>query len=510
MLLGTLSPYAIQPYTFYNATISRTWPMYSVTNVTVAFNLSANTLYAKSLDASWWNVKTNSLFTSVVSPSFSISKAEQAGRALWVVASDAAHLGHFQVFNLNARSTARSTMELIDTTPPSLLGIDTNVSALTATIRWSTSEVANTTVEYGTTLAYGSLVHNATFVTNHRFVLDNLTPLTLYHFRVRSTDVNGNVNTSIDMSFTTQSFDSSSCVDNDRDGVVEFNVTSCPIGTDLCYQPIVADWSGYEPHFDLSTHTGNITATDDFRNMSNFSLMFAGVARVVFRQPVRVVDVSPTGCFIPLNVTRLVKVRDKSVHIDTDLFSEFNRPATIIFENVSFIQPKVTKDAVDCVSPACTIQSYNSVTRVLTLDITGFSTYEVVEGYVPPTPPSTPTNTGGGGGGGGSTPPKKNNTINNTETPQTSTTPSQPASEEQPAQAPSQSIPQASSVTGGAITDTLNESRTGLFDLKSIFSLRTLGVVIGIVLLFAIELVISLRQKKIRREQLKMTSHTNS
>ena len=105
---------------------------------------------------------------------------------------------------------------------------------------------------------------------------------------------------------------------------------------------------------------------------------------------------------------------------------ELNVPATLTLYHLTFTSPKVMRDGVECAT--CTVVSYANNTLVI--DVTGFSTYEVVEGYVPPADvcpnlsgiqSSVPsgmvlsggncvTSSGGGGGGGGggiidSTPP---------------------------------------------------------------------------------------------------------
>src|SRR5262249_35445303 len=73
-------------------------------------------------------------------------------------------------------------------------------------ITWTTNENSNSQVEYGPTTAYGqSTALNPALVTAHSQGLSGLTPMTLYHYRVRSRDAAGNLAVSGDFTFTTLS-----------------------------------------------------------------------------------------------------------------------------------------------------------------------------------------------------------------------------------------------------------------------------------------------------------------
>ena len=92
-----------------------------------------------------------------------------------------------------------------DTTPPVISNISaTGINSTGATITWSTNEAADTQVEYGLTTAYGyTTALNSTLSTSHSRTLTNLSPATLYHYRVRSRDAAGNLAVSGDNTFTT-------------------------------------------------------------------------------------------------------------------------------------------------------------------------------------------------------------------------------------------------------------------------------------------------------------------
>ena len=73
-----------------------------------------------------------------------------------------------------------------------------------ATVGWTTDEPATTQVEYGTTTGYGSTTAAGTALTSaHSQALSGLSPSTLYHYRVKSTDAAGNAAVSDDFTFTT-------------------------------------------------------------------------------------------------------------------------------------------------------------------------------------------------------------------------------------------------------------------------------------------------------------------
>lgn len=112
----------------------------------------------------------------------------------YTVGASAADLG---MVTTNITVTAGMNMAISlmlppDSTPPVISGVGTsNLTDTSVTIRWTTDEKANTTVDYGPTIAYGSTVSNATLTLNHAIGLTGLTPNTTYHYRVRSRNVSG-------------------------------------------------------------------------------------------------------------------------------------------------------------------------------------------------------------------------------------------------------------------------------------------------------------------------------
>jgi hypothetical protein len=82
-----------------------------------------------------------------------------------------------------------------------------NVTATGATITWTTNEPATSRVAYGPAAPnYGQATPlDGTLVANHSVTLSGLTPATLYHFMVESSDALGHGASSPDGTFTTAS-----------------------------------------------------------------------------------------------------------------------------------------------------------------------------------------------------------------------------------------------------------------------------------------------------------------
>ena len=119
---------------------------------------------------------------------------------------------YYQVKSKDAvgnRTTAGSfnfvTKPIADTTPPTLSAITASaVNRSGATISWNTNEPADAQLEYGVTASYGSATPlAANLVNSHLQVLTNLSPGTIYHYRVKSKDGAGNTALSGDFVFNT-------------------------------------------------------------------------------------------------------------------------------------------------------------------------------------------------------------------------------------------------------------------------------------------------------------------
>jgi subtilisin family serine protease/phosphodiesterase/alkaline phosphatase D-like protein len=92
-----------------------------------------------------------------------------------------------------------------DLKPPKILAGPylVEVGENTATISWTTNEDSDSRIYYGTTSSYGSTASDSSLVKDHNIVLTDLSPSTVYHYKVNSSDESGNGVESGDYTFTT-------------------------------------------------------------------------------------------------------------------------------------------------------------------------------------------------------------------------------------------------------------------------------------------------------------------
>jgi peptidoglycan hydrolase-like protein with peptidoglycan-binding domain/phosphodiesterase/alkaline phosphatase D-like protein len=102
--------------------------------------------------------------------------------------------------------TTAANPVIVDTTPPNITLVTvTPIATNSATVNFTTSEVANAEVEYGTTTGYGSITPlDTNLALTHSVTLSNLTANTLYHYRIKTSDEIGNQTIGSDETFTTQ------------------------------------------------------------------------------------------------------------------------------------------------------------------------------------------------------------------------------------------------------------------------------------------------------------------
>jgi len=92
------------------------------------------------------------------------------------------------------------------TSPANLIsGPDSSITTRTSTINWTTDRTSDSIVEYGLSSGnyFNTDASNSDQVTSHSVELNSLTAGTTYYYRALWTDVDGNIGTSIEGSFTT-------------------------------------------------------------------------------------------------------------------------------------------------------------------------------------------------------------------------------------------------------------------------------------------------------------------
>ena len=133
------------------------------------------------------------------SVSWDTTTASNGSHTLTAVARDAA--GN----TATSAGVGVTVSNVVDSTPPTIS--NTAVGGITqtsATISWSTNEIATSQVQYGQTTSYGSQSPlDSSLVANHSVTLSGLSSGTTYNYRVKSADSANNEATGINRTFTT-------------------------------------------------------------------------------------------------------------------------------------------------------------------------------------------------------------------------------------------------------------------------------------------------------------------
>jgi beta-lactamase superfamily II metal-dependent hydrolase len=94
--------------------------------------------------------------------------------------------------------------DVVDREPPRLSEpLVSDIAMYSATIAWTTDESSTSVVRYGLTTDHGSTASAGGLATSHSVTLTGLSPLTLYHFRIESTDEAGNTARGTDVTLRT-------------------------------------------------------------------------------------------------------------------------------------------------------------------------------------------------------------------------------------------------------------------------------------------------------------------
>jgi hypothetical protein len=184
-------------------TVSITFPA-SNANVSGSITVSANASDNVGVSGVQFKLDGNNLgaedTTSPYSTSWNTTSVANGSHTLTATARDAAG---------NRTTSTAVTVTVNNTTSDTTAPIISTVKAISittsaATITWTTNEAADTQIEYGLTTTYGKATPlDGTLTFSHSQVLSGLTPNTLYHYKVKSKDMAGNLAASGDFTFTT-------------------------------------------------------------------------------------------------------------------------------------------------------------------------------------------------------------------------------------------------------------------------------------------------------------------
>ncbi|MBR9703881.1 hypothetical protein GOV12_00580 [Candidatus Pacearchaeota archaeon] len=197
------------------------------------------------------------------------------------------------------------------------------------------------------------------------------------------------------------------CVDRDQDGLLDYHSSNCPNGRDLCpftnktyFINNQSAVDNYKPEF------GNYSVLDVDENSiwehNNFSISKSNIARILFKNKIRLVRINQSGCFERIRFNRDARFEARKVYLNTSRYMGFNIPADIRFFGISFNDPMVLRDGDRCND--CNITNYNN--GILDIEVSGFSEYEIVEdagdedtGSPGGSPGGSPSGSPGGSGG---------------------------------------------------------------------------------------------------------------
>jgi hypothetical protein len=169
--------------------------------------ISANTVYVASYHAPNGGYSLNSGYFASAgydnAPLHALKDGASGGNGLFLYSSTSA-------FPTNSYVSSNYWVDVVFSqtgkiNPPVISNVQAvQITPTTAKITWNTDKPSSTQVNYGTSIPYSSSTPlNSSLATNHSVNLSALTASTLYHFRVLSQDVAGNLTTSADSTFTT-------------------------------------------------------------------------------------------------------------------------------------------------------------------------------------------------------------------------------------------------------------------------------------------------------------------
>mgnify|MGYP001598223892 FL=1 len=130
-----------------------------------------------------------------------------------------------------------------------------NITTNSSIIAFVTNELSDTQIEYGITTSYGqTTILNATFTTSHSQAFSNLLASTTYNYRIISKDAAGNIATSQNYTFTTQSIPDNT----PPTGIIDFSISNIGQTSLTLSWSVPTDSSGIS-NYDIRYNTSPIT-----------------------------------------------------------------------------------------------------------------------------------------------------------------------------------------------------------------------------------------------------------
>lgn len=159
------------------------------------------------------------------------------------------------------------------------------------------------------------------------------------------------------------------------------------------------NWSRFQ-----NSLTTNITE-QGYTNITNLTIGMVNKSKIRFLEAVDLVDYD--GSFNEIDLDTHVNCSDRLISLNSTALSMLNVSAELTFYNITFSEPQIQKDGVDFNDYNLSQSPNSSNNYTMTINVSGFSTYEVIEGANDDTGDNddTSSESGSGGGGGSSTTP---------------------------------------------------------------------------------------------------------
>ena len=140
--------------------------------------------------------------------------------------------------------------------------------------------------------------------------------------------------------------------------------------------------------FEFTGSTTNFSASNitQLMNLSNVVLENPNHGKISFNENINISQ--------DVNIDQYANISFNRIELQSEFLSMFNKSATLRIYNLTFSNPKILRDGVECSSSICVKNSYSGGT--LDFNVTGFSTYFSSEET------TTVSSSGSPGGGGGS------------------------------------------------------------------------------------------------------------
>jgi len=129
----------------------------------------------------------------------------------------------------------------------------------------------------------------------------------------------------------------------------------------------------------------------DLQNLSDIILEHIHSGKIMFLEEINLTDDADFGDGV-VDIDQYVNISFNRIDVDSDNIPNFDKPATLFFYNLTFDNPRITRDGVVCPSAICVKNSYSDGT--LSFNVTHFTSYSAEE------TPAGDTSTSSGGGGG--------------------------------------------------------------------------------------------------------------